>query len=505
MASPRKWLVLLLTLSMILITLAGCNNSDRKDPSQSESESESPSESVTDPTREPSVLDDVKFQNQVIYVLSWEASNLTEYEETLTETSTLLEKSVFDRCDQAESRLNIRTQWEVISKDNFIETADVTNRTSGKCDIIVNTSEHASPLMSRGVYSNLKQYEYLDFDHEGWAQSLLEDVTVRNKLYFSTGDISTNLVFMTSVVYFNKDLVEKLGINAKIAENYDAADLYELVRTGRWTLDKMISLCEDVYLDSDKSGMKGPGDRFGFTTYHNLFENFYYGGGYTTIMVDGDSFSVSPDFLNAEVVGDILDQANGLLYGQNGYIETNHDHACQSFSRGNVLFCMAPASHAWHTHSNTEDLNYSVLPIPKHSETQAKYACTQSLPYSVYCIASQAKEPEIGAAFLQALTEASYEITRPALFDKLMKGRYAEDPEDAEMWEYAVDANVFDVGRIFGNLFTFVEGNDPLTYSLFRDKIRAGNSNWSNALGSSAVQLTILANDLASEIVALPD
>ncbi|MBR2018969.1 MAG: carbohydrate ABC transporter substrate-binding protein [Clostridia bacterium] len=510
----KKWLTLLLALCVLAMSFVGCNeasdpsdsSSEESDGATSETDSESASNQGTTGTIEiPSILDNVKFKGEVVQVLSWQASNLTEYEEELLETSTLLQQAVYNRCDYAQTRLNVVSKWRLEPSSGFVDLADRENSNGGNYDLIVNNSEQAAPLMSRGVYSNLRQYEYLDFNHDGWARSLLEDVTVRNKLYFATGDISTNLVFMTSVVYFNKDLVKDLGINEKIAANYGVQNLYELVTSGKWTLDKLITLSEDVYKDTDNSGTKGPGDRFGFTTYHNLFENFYYGGGHTTIVVDGDTFSVSPDFLNAELVGGILEKANGLLHGQNGYIETNYSAARTQFAAGNVLFTMGPASHADNTYSNTEDLNYSVLPIPKNSETQKAYACTQSTPYSVYCVASQGKIPTIAAAFMQALTEESYEVTRPALFDKLMKGRYAENPEDAEMWDYAVDANVFDVGRLFGDMFRFVEGAEPMTYGLFRDKIKSDNANWSNALGTSAVQMTIQASGIASEILGLPD
>ena len=170
-----------------------------------------------------------------------------------------------------------------------------------------------------------------------------------------------------------------------------------------------------------------------------------------------------------------------------------------------MLFSLAPASHAYHTYSNTEDLSYSVLPVPKHNESQDRYSCTQSFPYSMYCIASQAKNAKIASAFLEGLAEESYETTRPALFDKMMKGRYAEDPEDAEMWEYAVDANVFDVGRIFQNLFKSETDEVNMTVSLFRKRVIDNNDNWSNVLSSYAITLATRASTLASDIQALPD
>jgi len=510
-----KLMVLFLAIVMMLSTFAACNreddpkdtdtdtNTETEGDQTSGTESDSESETTTGGFSET-------FNGEVIHVLGWPAGNITEYVDELTDSSTVVEQAVYNRCDYTETRLNIKTVWELHLNSGFVDYADRENANGGKFDVITNTSTYSQTLMTRGVLSNLKKYPYLDFESEGWAKSLLTDVTVGNKLYFATGDISTNLIFMTSVVFFNKDLVKDLEINQKIQEKYNANDLYELVTSGKWTLDKMLTLCEETYHDANNDGIKNRGDRFGFNTYLQLLENFYYGGGYTTIKATGNEFSVSEDYLNAEIVGNLLEQVNDFLHdSKDGFYESAasnpYAYVAQEFAAGNVLFSQAPASHAYTTHSNTEDLNYSVLPIPKHTETQAAYACTQSFPYSMYSIASQSKYASIASAFLQVFAEESYEVTRPALFDKMMKGRYAEDPEDAEMWEYAVDANVFDVGRIFQNLFKSETDEVNMTVSLFRKRVIDNNDNWSNVLSSYAITLATRASTLASDIQALPD
>ena len=511
----KKMLLLLLALLMTLSVFTACNTAE---PDSKETDTETATETETDSvtaeqettteedTTPSSVLDGVKFNGEILHVFSWTPTNIVEHVEELTEESTLIDQAVFNRCDYAETRLNVKTQWEQYPMQpeydpEFIETIDRENSNGGKYDLVVNVSKFAHALTTRGVYSNLNRYEYLDFDHPAWPASLIKDVTVGDKLYFATGDISTNLVFMTSVVFFNKDLVKDLTINEKIQAKWGEKDLYDLVTKGRWTLDKMLTLCEETYLDRGAPG-KTVGDRFGLSTYGDLIDNFYYGGGYTTIVVEDGGFTVSPDFINPELVGKILSQVNEFFYDTpDGVFASGPSGAWDAFGNGEVLFSLAPASHAYQRHANNEALNYSVLPVPKHSESQETYACTQSFPYSMYGICSQSKYTKIAAAFMQALAEESYEVTRPALFDKLMKGRYAEDPEDAEMWEYAVAANVFDVGRIFSGAF----GEQNLTVSLFKSRINSDNDNWSQALGTNVVSLTIYASQLAGEILALPD
>ena len=515
----KKLLILLLATMMILSTFTACGEVDTpaSEPTETgtEDSSESGSTSTTEQESEstteniPSVLDGVKFNNETLNVFSWTPTNLVEYVGAFSETSSMVEKAVFDRCDSAENRLNVRTKWELWPMlpeydEAYIEAIDLANSNGGQYDIVVNVSTFSHALAVRGVYSNLnKQAKYFDFEHPAWPTSLIEDVTIGNKLYFATGDISTNLVFMTSVVFFNKSLVKDLGINQKVLDNWGEKDLYSLVTSGKWTLDKMLTLCENTYKDLNNDGKKNAGDRFGQAVYDQLVDNYYYGGGYQTVLAQGESFSVSEDFLNVDLVGTLLTTVNTFLYDTKDGFCGEHGDIQGGFADGRILFAMAPASHAYKKHSEVADLEYSVLPIPKHSESQERYACTQSFPYSMYGVCSQSKYLPQAAAFMQALAEESYTITRPALFDKLMKGRYAEDPEDAEMWEYAVDANVFDVGRIFNGAFA-VDGQ-ALTTTLFRGRVENDNDNWGQALGSYAGPLSIAAFTLAGQILALPD
>ena len=518
MSYLKKFLPLVLVLAMLLTMFAACNDSsdpkDTETESKTETESESESENSkvtgsesTDESVEVSILDDVTFPDKVLNVLVENRGNLPEYTKELTDSMDILDKAIYDRCDHAENRLQLRTKWEIIdSTDTYREKAELENSNGGLWDVMDSRSESAPILMTRGVFSNLMGQKYFDFKHPGWSQSIVADLTVANKLYFATGDISTNLVFMTGVVFFNKSLVKDLGVNEKIKANYEAESLYELATTGKWTLDKLLTLSENSYKDQNNNGKKDTGDRYGFTTYHNLFPNFYWGGGYKCVNVVDGGFEISTDYLNPELVGNILSTVNTFLYDtKDGFIESDYSKSKANFAAGNALFTMGPASHAWNTYSTTEDLEYSVLPIPKHSESQARYCATQSTNYLVISIASQSKNAEASSAFIQALTEASYEITRPALIDKLMKGRYAEDPEDAEMWDLAIDANVFDVGRVYGHMFTEDGDTLPLPEKLIRDKIQTGNNNWSQTVQGRGTQLVIMANSLAGQIAGLPD
>ncbi|MBQ2734780.1 MAG: hypothetical protein IJF33_03010, partial [Clostridia bacterium] len=227
---------------------------------------------------------------------------------------------------------------------------------------------------------------------------------------------------------------------------------------------------------------------------------------YMCVEIMDDGFKISDDYLNVDLVGNILTTVIDFMYNSKyGFVESNYAKSKENFAAGNVLFTMGPASHAWNTYSKEQELEYSVLPNPKHTETQERYCATQSVGYLQVSIASHSKNADATSAFLQALTEASYELTRPAIIDTLMKGRYAEDPIDAKMWDYAIDANVFDLGRVYGYLFT-EEGTElPLPEKLIRERIQAKSDNWGFVVDGYSEALAIMASNLAGAVAGLAD
>ena len=444
-----------------------------------------------------------KFDGEVLQVLSWK-SEIPAYVEDLSDSATLLEQAIFERCESAETELNIKTEWTLV--DNINVESLLGNETVGgtKYDLLVCDNELAIDLTIRGAFSNLLQYEHFD-TYFPWQKSLTEDLVLGNKLYFATGHISPDFILNTSVVFFNKNLVKDLHIREKIQDEWGEQDLYDLVKSGKWTLDKMITLSQGVYLDQNDSKTKDKGDRYGLSTYSEVLDNFYYGGGYTTVSSNGTELHINSAYLDANGMDSLLTQVNGLLYASNdGILEESALDAQTTFAGGKALFSLATASHAYYHYCSVEQLNYCVLPVPKHVESQTAYASVALSGYSTYGIFSQSDEPEIAAAFLQTFAERSYSWTTPALLDRMMKGRYAEDVEDVKMWEYAVEANVLDIGRIFAQYF----GRNPdeqLTAKLFRAQIDRNVADWSAAIDPHREALEQYASTLAWIFEALPE
>ena len=252
-----------------------------------------------------------------------------------------------------------------------------------------------------------------------------------------------------------------------------------MVRDGKWTYEAMFTLSKNMYVSNSSKPKDIAKDTFGFATYETLYDNFYYGAGLTTITSTADGLKLSEGFKNTGKVTSILTDVNTFLGTNDAYTENGHANIRAAFAENRVLFYLAPATHAYTTFRTVQGLTYGVLPVPMYEANQAGgYTACLSNPYSMYGVASASNTPDIAADYIHTLGKYSYEITRPVFFEETMKLKYAENVDDSEMWDMAINAQSYDLGKVFCERI----GDKTPTVSAFRDCIRLGTQDWSGVL-----------------------
>lgn len=486
--NKKIWLkILSVTLVVIfcLTAVAGCKKDSEDDTDVSDTES------VVE--GEKDVLEGVRYDGETVNVLSWIPSNLKEYVPEFSVGSHVVEQKTFERMEKTKAQLNINISWKeekgnAEAMNDFISKA-ATGIMVSEYDVICCYSSAAASFTSSGYATNLLNYATMDFTQEWYPQNLVEDCTMFDKLYFCTGDISTNLIYMTSLVFFNNKLMNDYHINDMIKSEYGEDDIYALVREGKWTQEALITLSSAVGEDTDNSGSvtATEGDTVGFSTYETLLTNFYQGAGYKTIDVSETGVAVSEDYMDADIVGDLLETFVSFLYETpNAFYcgggNTGHSSAAKMFADGRSLFSLAPASHAYKTHAQS-GVKFGALPVPKGSNDQEKYLSVHSRPYSMFFIPNTSNQKDIAASFIHCLGQHSYETTRKAIIDTTMKGRYASiEAADLEMWDYIIDSQTFDMGRIFEKMFIHKGGNGDfaLTDMFAHNRLAIKKTEWAS-------------------------
>ena len=476
--------LLALLLAAILLSSAACSDTTAEDSAaSSEPTAEVSAAEATETEAETefpadNLPADLDFAASSVHTYGWEEVAIIEFfAEELN--GDVVNDAVFQRNQMVEERLNVKLEYTLAPGNNANHQAwanSVINSTmagDGAYDIVAGYSMAGTLLAYNRVLHNLTDLPYLDFDMPWWPSSLMDKAVCDGKLYFCSGDISTNMISMLYAMYFNKT----------VATNHDLGNLYDLVYEGTWTIDKMIELASLCYVDANGDGTRDPMDHFGFITQPVYNDPFFFASGLSTTTVGDDGLPmISPEFSGEKTQALLTKMVE--MYQQPGlyladYTAEGYEHARNAFMEDRALFFDTEISYATN-YLRSSEASYGILPMPKYEESQESYHTAMSFPYTLYGIPTDVKNPEMSAAVLECMASESYRSVSPALFEVALKVKFSSDDDAGRMYDIIRGSANFDFGRLFCANMNY------LTYSLFRDAVVNGNTNWASTMKSNS-------------------
>ena len=411
------------------------------------------------------------YNDEEFNVLYWSDR---EHEEFVAEAMTgdAVNDAIFTRNLNTETRMGVKlvftgTPGNASNNANFTAKVDAAIQSGmHEYDMIGVYSITAGNLAVKGFLSELGGHDYPDLDKPWWPASLINDATIHGKLFFASGDISANVIYMMYVTFFNKQMIDNRNLESP----------YDLVKNGKWTIDKMFEMCQGIYEDTDNSGTPTLGDTYGQYAYTLHLDPFLIGSGITCIDASGDELAINEEFYG-EKAGDIAKKISDFFHSNDkAYLITVNDKVHQYFGSDRSLFwndrCRNSA-----TFKNNE-ISFGVVPNPMFNEDQdAFYTCIGN-PFSIYCIPSDAPDVDMSTAVMECYASETYRNVSPALYEITLKYRYTDDATSSEMFDIIRSSVVFDLGRIFSSNL----GNP---YTMFENSVKEG-SNWSTVAASNA-------------------
>lgn len=410
------------------------------------------------------IPDDMKFDGTTINLLYWDDVPNTEFFVDTTNGESVND-AIYNRNAKIEEQFGITlnfvgTPGDYNNQKSFVNAClNSTMSGADAYDIFCGYSMTGASVMVQGISQNMKNYEILDFEKPWWPESLMSKATINDGVYFVSGDISTNFLYMMYLCIFNKDMF------AEVTQS-NASELYGAVNSGEWTLDKFIEYTTGMYTDLDGNQAPSIGDRYGLAVTEVHFDAFYTGADMLTVEVNSDGDLVLSDDLFSQKASDVVDTVYYLL-NKSGDAEI--EKGINSFKGDNVLFVIERAS-CLSRHLSGVDFTYGILPIPKYDVNQEGYKTCLSFPYTMYMISTAAPNSTAAAATIQLMAYESYVEITPALFEESMKSRYADQSDDAMMFDYIREGVVIDIGRLFTKQL------DNLSYTVFRGAVAKGTA-----------------------------
>lgn len=313
-------------------------------------------------------------------------------------------------------------------------------------------------MASTSYAGSLDLTQIIDFSMPWWDQSSISELSIRDKVFFATGDITLlNKVCAMSVV-FNKDLIED--------ENP-----YELVDKGEWTLEKMYEMGKAFTKDADGDGIMTHNDNWGMSASHGDIIGYYASTNNKMVSLDSNREPVLA-INGTEQIG-VATKILEKLIDRSWLIHAQEltTHGVQSseiwnvslsiFGDGRALFRTGAFSAVEKLKMNYS-VNYGIVPMPKINAEQEKYYSyvSDNGTVSGVSILDTAPDVEFSAYMIEVNAVEGKNYLTPAYYERVLKKQAAQDEETARMLDIIFANTVYDIGRIynFGDINGILNG-----------------------------------------------
>lgn len=417
------------------------------------------------------ILDDLpdtlNMEGKSTKILGWQFSPYEFFDESSADT---IDNALWLRKTNVESRLNTKLEVTLVPGSNdylaqFRQTVETSLSDTNGYDIIMQYSGFGMMGATAGFYLDINDYEYVNFEKPWWPKNLQDCVILNDSVYFVSGDISVNCIEGMFAILVNNDMVE----NYQLSE-----DPYTLAAAGTWTLEKMISMSKDIHTDLDKNGEKSELDEFGFVFINEVSLDAFVEGS-DLVMVDKNSdgsLTMNQTYLGEK--GDKLMKTLSDFIHSNDGVFVNKTYGAV-FPDGRAMFMVGKIDALiW----NMEDPSFSfgVLPIPKYDLSQTDYKTTMNFNYSMFSIPTNADDPNMMSAVLEALGSQGYRTVTPAVFDTAFKLQKSESLVISNMFDLIRNGRNFDLGRLTAHTM-LANGTNPCVMA-FRTLSHGTARNW---------------------------
>ena len=281
---------LLLILVFALSVTACANNGKTPAETTSSGEVTATPDETTASLFEPDDLHAQLNLNETVTMLYWEDFENVEFF-VEDEGSDSVEYAIKNRNAKVLARLGVEidfvpTPGNYNNRSNFEKTVYADFSGSNSYDIYAAYSMSVANCAYSGYCANLYDYSVINFEKPWWPKKLTSEAVINNKLYFASGDISTNMLYMMYVMYFSKPIVTDNGIESP----------YDCVDKGTWTIDKMIEMAAVIANDLDADNKI-----YGLATSSSVhYDPFFYGAGLRTLDRAEDGSLIISDLFGSE-------------------------------------------------------------------------------------------------------------------------------------------------------------------------------------------------------------
>ncbi|MBE6612885.1 MAG: hypothetical protein E7632_10380 [Ruminococcaceae bacterium] len=324
-------------------------------------------------------------------------------------------------------------------------------------DLVVSPIVCTMPTAVEGYFIEGSGLTSCDFSHPWWIDNMYENYSVAGKLYGFLGDFTLATYKDMTVIYFNQ----------RIWNEYSAENPYDLVRSGKWTFDKMAELTVGMASDLNGDGAwTTDDDQLAY-----LFDQVPNGTFQTSfdldvLMNNGDGM---PEYLGLTEKFAAAHEKMAAYISHEGIVGmTNADKYPNDlvtlFGQNNVAAMVGFLYNTEYLRDMTDD--YGIVPMPKYDEQQKDYITQLGTSTLMAFVPKLASSADLTSKVLELCGYYSQELVVPKYYEVALKDKYARDTDIPEMLDIIRNGAMIDFLFVYG---TSLE-NVPFTHFRFGGK-----------------------------------
>lgn len=373
------------------------------------------------------------------------------------ENGEILNDAIFKRNSTVAERFNI--SFSEVCEGNTDTARNTILAGDDAYDVINARCSVGWTYAEESLIYKLKDLPYIDLSKAYWDSSLNEYLTICGEKYFAVGANNLTSYDYTHVLVFNKEIVE----NNKLDNPYD------IVKSGKWTLDAFDKAVKNITNDINGDSVMDDKDSYGFLSQPKaVLPGFWIGSNVLSVnknSSDEPVFTMPTDikFL------DVFDIIYKITWDNKSWFvnesKTNNDAALTTMFQDNKSLFMDMTFYYIESLRDM-DANFGIIPYPKYDENQNDYL-SRIEGCEFTCVPVTAADPERTSVILEAIASESAKSVLPAYYDIALKTKYTRDDESMEMLDIIFNNRVFDLGDTIWC--------DQLRDGVFRDMFSAND------------------------------
>ena len=384
------------------------------------------------------------------------------------ETGEVLNDAVYNRTAGVEEKYNINIEI-VYSDDPVGLTARNVKADDDAYQIIQEKLIYLQQTLATQNYLyDFNKIPGVTLNAPWYNQNIIKDLSLNKKVTALGGDMTVS----------DKSGIEIAMFNKKIAADNGLENMYQTVRDGKWTLDKLHELIKITSRDLNGDGqMKLADDQWGLLAEDLIAWVFLVGSGNRLADLDADGIpyitTMTPKFLSDldKILDIMFDKENrGVGPRIEDYTETFIDN--RNFLQINVMSTLVLM--------RAMETDFGIIPPPKYDEAQLDYISTMSPWVSRFiAVPVTCQNTETVGAVIDALSRESTNTVMPAYYENLINNKIARDEESIEMLQMIFNSVVYDIGSVYnwGNLWLmhqqFIGGGNKNYVSFYEKNANA--------------------------------